>query len=182
MALNSPGAAGWFSDPLGRYEMRYWDGGRWTDAVSTGGVVESDPTPVPERSADLGGPPPPVPATASGPPPGAGFTRQTTLGLAETRDRLAYLLPMAGITVTGVSDTNIQGSAKIRNETNVALLVVLLLFCIVGGVIYLIVQQRGQQTPVAITLSPIPTGTLITMAGSQAAWNLMSGPLSQLPW
>ncbi|MCB9379726.1 MAG: DUF2510 domain-containing protein [Acidimicrobiaceae bacterium] len=29
--------AGWFADPHGRHELRYWDGGAWTDWVADAG-------------------------------------------------------------------------------------------------------------------------------------------------
>jgi hypothetical protein len=32
----------WYPDPTGRFEQRYWDGGAWTDNVSTGGTRQSD--------------------------------------------------------------------------------------------------------------------------------------------
>jgi hypothetical protein len=35
--------ADWYPDPHGRFELRYHDGARWTDNVSTGGVVSKDP-------------------------------------------------------------------------------------------------------------------------------------------
>jgi uncharacterized protein YxjI len=35
-------AAGWYPDPFGRHEMRYWDGRAWTANVSTRGVVAMD--------------------------------------------------------------------------------------------------------------------------------------------
>jgi uncharacterized Tic20 family protein len=41
---------GWYPDPFGRYEVRYWDGNAWTANVSTGGVSAVDApsgTPVP---------------------------------------------------------------------------------------------------------------------------------------
>jgi hypothetical protein len=44
------GGAGWHADPSGRFEHRWWDGYRWTDDVSTGGVAQKDgapPQPVP---------------------------------------------------------------------------------------------------------------------------------------
>lgn len=37
--------AGWHPDPGGRHEYRYWDGSRWTDDVSDGGVAARDPLP-----------------------------------------------------------------------------------------------------------------------------------------
>jgi hypothetical protein len=36
-------AAGWFSDPYGRFEQRYWNGTSWTEHVSTGGSQSVDP-------------------------------------------------------------------------------------------------------------------------------------------
>jgi uncharacterized protein YxjI len=34
--------AGWHPDPMGRHQMRYWDGNAWTDHVSTNGVQGVD--------------------------------------------------------------------------------------------------------------------------------------------
>ncbi|MBN2841252.1 MAG: DUF2510 domain-containing protein [Coriobacteriia bacterium] len=36
-------AAGWLPDPAGRHELRYWDGLRWTAAVSDSGTQSEDP-------------------------------------------------------------------------------------------------------------------------------------------
>ena len=36
-------AAGWFADPGGRHDHRYWDGSRWTEHVSDHGVAGVDP-------------------------------------------------------------------------------------------------------------------------------------------
>jgi hypothetical protein len=38
-----PAAAGWRADPTGRADQRWWDGGRWTDAVVRDGHVDVDP-------------------------------------------------------------------------------------------------------------------------------------------
>lgn len=35
--------AGWYSDPSGRYELRYWDGTEWTEHVSRAGQQYTDP-------------------------------------------------------------------------------------------------------------------------------------------
>ena len=42
--------AGWHPDPMGRYELRYWDGQRWTEHVSSGGQQGTDPEPVTART------------------------------------------------------------------------------------------------------------------------------------
>lgn len=48
--------AGWYPDPLGRYEHRYWDGAQWTDHAAAGGRTIADPLdgtgPDPDRGAD----------------------------------------------------------------------------------------------------------------------------------
>lgn len=35
--------AGWYTDPSGRYELRYWDGNAWTEHVSRAGQQYTDP-------------------------------------------------------------------------------------------------------------------------------------------
>jgi Protein of unknown function (DUF2510) len=35
--------AGWYHDPAGRYELRYWDGTAWTEHVSRAGQQYTDP-------------------------------------------------------------------------------------------------------------------------------------------
>ena len=43
-AASTGGApAGWYADPSGRFEMRYWDGGQWTEHVSRAGQQFTDP-------------------------------------------------------------------------------------------------------------------------------------------
>lgn len=36
-------AAGWYNDPYGRFQQRYWDGQQWTGRVATNGVAQEDP-------------------------------------------------------------------------------------------------------------------------------------------
>ena len=35
--------AGWYADPLGRHQMRYFDGAQWTEHVSSNGRTAVDP-------------------------------------------------------------------------------------------------------------------------------------------
>lgn len=35
--------AGWYADPAGRFELRYWDGNTWTEHVSRAGQQYTDP-------------------------------------------------------------------------------------------------------------------------------------------
>lgn len=51
--VDSP--AGWHPDPLGRHELRYWDGARWTEHVGDSGVVGVDALDAsPSHQADAG--------------------------------------------------------------------------------------------------------------------------------
>ena len=36
---------GWYTDPVGTFDLRWWDGGRWTDAVVSNGVPSTSPLP-----------------------------------------------------------------------------------------------------------------------------------------
>ncbi len=38
-----PHPPGWYADPSGRYELRYWDGAQWTEHVSRAGQQYTDP-------------------------------------------------------------------------------------------------------------------------------------------
>lgn len=42
-AAESTVPAGWYADPSGRYELRYWDGTAWTEHVSRAGQQFTDP-------------------------------------------------------------------------------------------------------------------------------------------
>lgn len=41
--VRSGPAPGWYPDPSGRHQLRYWHGGAWTDDVADGGVRRADP-------------------------------------------------------------------------------------------------------------------------------------------
>jgi hypothetical protein len=46
--------AGWYSDPTGRADQRYWDGNAWTDDVSRAGVQGTEPVAAaPQLSAGI---------------------------------------------------------------------------------------------------------------------------------
>ncbi len=42
---------GWYADPAGHHEHRYWSGDAWTEHVSDRGVVSTDPLPPPPTAA-----------------------------------------------------------------------------------------------------------------------------------
>lgn len=43
VAGETPPLFGWYADPTGRHELRYWDGRHWWDSVSDSGSRSEDP-------------------------------------------------------------------------------------------------------------------------------------------
>lgn len=43
MANSGDTPAGWYADPMGRHQYRWYDGTQWTDHVASGGVQSTDP-------------------------------------------------------------------------------------------------------------------------------------------
>ena len=82
--------AGWYADPAGRHEYRYWDGTYWTAGVANGGITATDP---------LEAPPPPVQQAAGGfaaTQPAAGFTpvQQPAAGFTPAQQSAAGFTPV----------------------------------------------------------------------------------------
>ena len=46
MALTAPYPGGWYADPDGRHQHRYWDGTTWTEHVSDAGVQDVESLPL----------------------------------------------------------------------------------------------------------------------------------------
>ncbi len=72
-------AAGWYADPQGRHEQRYWDGNGWTDHVSDAGTAGTDPVAAPPQATTTTYPA----ASATAAPPAAapvGFTTPARSG------------------------------------------------------------------------------------------------------
>ncbi len=80
--------AGWFPDPAGRHQYRYWNGTAWTDNVADNGVPGTDPLDAPAAavvSSPAAGVPPAASGTGGppgGPAPGAGPSSKPVLLVA----------------------------------------------------------------------------------------------------
>lgn len=81
---NPAWAPGWYDDPYGRHQLRYFDGAIWLPDVEDGGVVSSDPMHVP--------PPPhhvdPSPGGGHPTPTGLGTYTRSQLGLNSMTESL----------------------------------------------------------------------------------------------
>lgn len=101
--------AGWYPDPLGRYEFRYWDGAAWTDQAARGGRTVVDPLDGPPAHRDT------VPAAVEG-----------TEGLAVVSIILSLLWlfglgSIAGIVTGFVARRRIKRSGGARTGSGLAL-------------------------------------------------------------
>lgn len=75
---------GWFPDPFGRYEARYWDGWQWTPHVTTRGAPAMDPPfPGPPPTGG-GGPAPPYPPLQQSPRPEPRVNRRVARQVANS--------------------------------------------------------------------------------------------------
>lgn len=82
---------GWYPDPTGRHELRYWHGSAWTDAVADRGAIASDP------------PIMPPPASAALPDATPGTSPGTTLTVSSPAEkRPAWWVLVAAATVVVV--------------------------------------------------------------------------------
>jgi hypothetical protein len=79
--------AGWYTDPAGRHEYRYWDGTGWKPEVSDGGITAVDP---------LGSPPPPQRPAEPSP-----VTDSAAPAVAR-RGRRKWAVPVAAIAAAAV--------------------------------------------------------------------------------
>ena len=108
--------AGWYADPAGRHEYRYWDGTYWTAGVADGGITATDPlqaSPPPVQQAAGGFAAtqqqptasftPGQAGTAAVPPlPGELMPAATGAPPATERRRRRWVLPAAIVTVVAV--------------------------------------------------------------------------------
>ncbi len=196
MTSAAPGGAGWYPDPVGRFDDRYWDGGSWTSAVKRRDQVESDPEAVPAKCAageDSASFTIPTPQSAGGPlggqrvappqwPRGATGDRRTSLPLADAQREIVRVLPLARIRVTDQQPGVVQAAVPIEGETNLALAIVLCLACFIPGVIYVIASSRTRMRPAAVHLAPSSLRTtVITVQAAPAPRQAVLSALATLP-
>lgn len=74
-----PALFGWYPDPAGRHQLRYWDGRRWSEHVADDGAASSDPLGPPPAPPFMP-PPPPFGAPGPGTPPPTGGSSEPPLG------------------------------------------------------------------------------------------------------
>ncbi len=179
------GQAGWFADPAGRFDSRYWDGAAWTKAVMRGTVVETDDGEPPSQpAAAAGGLPYPAQPLAGAlhAVPVSATDRFTSLSPAEAQARVTQMLAMSGVTIRQSAPGRVDAAVEIKNEPNWIVVVVLLFIWIVPGVIYWYVKSRPATHGISLVFVPAETGTRIAVQADGPALERLAPVMSQLPW
>lgn len=112
--MTQPAApAGWYADPSGRFEYRYWDGSKWSEHVSRAGSQSVDPpnAPPPPDEAVTPQEAPPAPAatapawgsaaTVPASPPGWSQAPQPS-GETEPFSIVSLVAGLAGLVAVGI--------------------------------------------------------------------------------
>lgn len=196
--VGGPGQAGWYGDPAGRFESRYWDGARWTQAVMDNGVASSDPefheqssamgpggvssNPLSAVPPPLGQAPPPGPVPRHGAVGSGTRERATSLSPRDAQERVCQVLAMSGYAPTQVAQGQVTTTVTIKPEPNGILLVVLIIFCLLPGIIYWYVASRPVHHQVTIFLTPNGAGTQILVQGHPDALAMIGPIVDRLPW
>ena len=86
--------AGWYADPTGQGDARYWNGAAWTQSVNRGGVTVN--VPIDPTQAQV----PPLPGTQVAPPsPPASSPPQTVNVSSSNRSPLGAILGVLAVLV-----------------------------------------------------------------------------------
>ena len=93
--------ANWYADPMGRHELRYWDGAEWTEHVSDQGRTGTDPlasSPAPRSRLD-------------------GLDAAMTVGDEGNRDRIVRQVSASGNRGAGiVAPAPVGGTGSVFDE------------------------------------------------------------------
>ncbi len=170
--------AGWYADPAGRHEYRYWDGTYWTAGVADGGITATDPleAPPPPTQQAAGFSPTPQPAAGFSPTPQpAGFSPVQPAGFSPVQPTEAAAVPPlpAGLGPTAPPGPPATPQRRRRRWTvpaGIALVVVVGL--IIGLVIWAPWKSPPLLRPTGLTAGPLTTDSVAFHWSSPA-----TGPL-----
>jgi hypothetical protein len=150
--------AGWYADPAGRHEYRYWDGTYWTAGVADRGITANDPLEAPPRPTHQAAAFTPTPQPAAGFSPAqhaAGFSPvQPTEGAAVPPLR-AGPGPMA---LPGGPPTPERRRRGWAVPAGIALVVVVGL--VIGLLIWAPWKSPPLLRPTGLTAGPLTTGSV----------------------
>lgn len=93
--------AGWYTDPAGRHEYRYWDGTDWKPEVSDGGVTTVDPLGPPPSAPRTTEPEPAIDSAGAAPAGGSAGPGGPTMAPRRRRKWAVPVVAIAAVVVLG---------------------------------------------------------------------------------
>ncbi len=114
-------APGWYPDPSGRYEFRWFDGNGWSPAVSRGGVQATDELGVaPAPTMPIAQALPPMPVVAPVPRPGSSSIDSLVQQSAPRRSNTALVVGVGvGVLALGVAGVFVFASSDGEQRSSV---------------------------------------------------------------
>ena len=107
--------AGWYRDPRGEAEQRYWDGSAWTDQTRPPVPPTASPPPS-AASANIGFPSPPPPGAGAVPPPPPTGGYAQPVGAWPTKSQAGVALALSIVSIFICGPLSIAGIVMGRNE------------------------------------------------------------------
>jgi hypothetical protein len=162
--------------------------------VKRGDRIESDavPTDLQTMSTDNGatapGAAPPTGPVTVAPPPfpqpivAGGAQRYTSLSIVQAQSEAVRLLPLAGIQIKGHSPGQVHGVVVTAGQPNWVIAVLLIIFCVVPAVIYLLLSSRPRHYACTLHFAPSGPGTMITIQAGNGIREQVQAALGALPW
>jgi hypothetical protein len=172
--------AGWYADPSGRHEYRYWDGTYWTAGVADGGITAADPLedppPAQQAAAGFSATPQDLAEFSPAPQPVAGFSpaqEPAAPAVPPLPGEISPVPPLpAGLTpaTAGIP----QGTGRRRRSRVPAAIVTVVVLGLVAG----LVIWAPWKSPPLLRPTGLTAGTLTT---SSVAFRWSKPPTGPLP-
>jgi hypothetical protein len=116
---------------------------------------------------------------AGGPQPGLG--RATSLAPAQASASLVQTLTALGAQVTTRTGDAVTGVVTEQQNPNMFLVIVLLIFCVLPGIVYLVIARRTVTFPFSIQLAPEGAGSRASVVGQGAGLRVAQQAVATLP-
>lgn len=105
----------------------------------------------------------------------------TTLDQVEVSQRLAMLMASRGAVVNAQGPTGVTGYFSVYQSPSLVLGLILLVFCFLPGVLYLLLGGSTVNEPFSVTFTPVEGGTAVAFSGQGKGLTVAIWAITQLP-
>jgi len=107
--------------------------------------------------------------------------RLTSLAPAQASGSLVQTLTALGAQITTKTDDAVTGVVTVQENPNVLLVLVLLIFCVLPGIVSLVIARRTVTFPFSIQLAPEGNGCRASVVGQGAGLRTAQQAVASLP-